>query len=105
MNITPYTIDISDPYRPTIPTVTDTVLDFAWDWTEYLADIGASISSVEVVGFDGIVVSNVSTVGAVVTAFITTPKKPTSNAYAMCTITTTGTPSRKESRKIYFDFV
>jgi pantothenate kinase len=92
------TYDVTDPDRPTIVKDPQAVLDYSFDWTTWLADVGDTISDQSVTGQTGITVGDVTLNGGIVTAMVSGGTN--NKTYrVMCQITTAG--GRTDQRSIY----
>lgn len=56
--------------KPTILKDPDAILDYSWDWTDWLADVADTISSKTIIAQSPLVVVSSSVVSGIVTAFI-----------------------------------
>lgn len=96
------TYTVNDDGQSIIDRDPNSVLDYSWDWTAWLASAGDdTIESAEVIGFR-VSVDSSSVEGAVVTAMISGGTAGTT-ASATCRITTA--TGRIEDRTIYFNVV
>ena len=88
--------------KPTITKDPNAVLDYSWDWSDWLAEISptSAIASHAIIT-DGVTKDSSSSDGAIVTAIISGGTVG-QTASATCRITTDDTPPRIEDRTLYF---
>jgi hypothetical protein len=84
--------------RPSIPKDPNAVLDYTFDWTDWLALVSDTISTVTVTGAGGVTIQSSTQVGALVTAWVSGGVASTV-ASVTCRIVTAG--GRTEERTIY----
>lgn len=84
-------------YRPSIQKDPDAVLDYSFDWTDWLAGVSDSIDSYSITGTDVAVLSD-SRNGAIITVWCGAAT-PGTVAKLVCRVVTAG--ARIEDRTIY----
>jgi hypothetical protein len=102
-----YVVDASG--RRVILKDPDAELDYTWNWTDYLAQVGDVIAAIEIVLDDsiehGLTVESSGYNDTHVTAWISGGRLPTDEDRALlrvtCRITTDNTPPRIDDRSIY----
>jgi hypothetical protein len=93
------TYEISNSGRATITKDPDAVLDYSWDWTDWLADVADTIASHEIT-VSGVTLNSSSNDGQIVTAVLSGGTLG-QTAQAQCRITTASSPARIEDRTIF----
>lgn len=90
--------EVGNP-RPWIRKDPQAVLDYVFDWTDWLAENGDAIASYSVT-VDGVTKDSDSRVGARVTAWLSGGTVDTI-ASVTCRVVTNSTPARTDERTIY----
>ena len=85
--------------RPSIPKDPDAVLDYSFDWTDWMDGVTDTIDSV-VITASGVAVDSIVPSGDVVTVWVS-GGTPGEVATVTCSVTTNSTPARKDDRTIY----
>lgn len=92
--------EIGNP-RPSIVKDPSAVLDYVFDWTDWLAEVGDAIASYSVT-VDGVTKDSDSRVGARVTVWVSGGVATAGEVASItCSVTTTSSPARTEQRTIY----
>ena len=88
--------------KPTLKKDPEALLDYIWDWTDYLTDISDTIETYTVAVEEPLVVEEYDRLGNKITAFISGGVAGTTSV-ATCHITTVG--GRADDRSIYLKIV
>jgi hypothetical protein len=97
-------ISLLYPGRPTIDKAPDAVLEYAFDWSDWLAESGDELATVDVTPVGDVVVSNVGEEAGVV-SLLASGGTIGSEAGVTCRVVTTSVPPRRDSRSIWFNIV
>jgi hypothetical protein len=93
------TYDTSNPLAPTIDKGVDSILDYSWDWSEWLTSADAdTITGFTVTAQAPLALVSTARVGSVVTAFVSGGNEGAVHQLT-CEIVTAG--GRTEQRSVY----
>jgi len=96
------TYNVANPAKPTIAKDPNAVLDYSWDWTDWLAPMTDAISSFTVLASSGLTVVSSAVDAGIVSAFLSGGVLGAVET-ATCRIVTTG--GRTDDRTIYLRIV